>query len=240
MKRILFFIGAVFIMLPLVVSCAAAPAPVEAPPPVAAPPPPPPPAPPPQAQPGPVYTPAPVPEPDVISSLSVGDFTVHMLVDSERNGGAGITGATDVFLIRAPGRNILVGSEFGSTIFERMEQLGVRPQQIDAVLLTHVDVNHIGSLHQNGQPLFPRAAIHLDRRGYDHFINNVQDQAAVAALNAYGGNVVVFDAVPLGFVYREILSGIRAIAYFGHTPGYTVFMLVSGRERLLVTGDFFL
>ncbi|MCL2233028.1 MAG: hypothetical protein FWB99_12545 [Treponema sp.] len=172
-----------------------------------------------------------------MTPLGVGNFLVHMLVDSERDRAAG--GVNDVFLIQVSGQNILVGSEFGSLMFERMEQLGVRPPQINTILLTHVDTNYIGGLHQDGQPLFPRATLHLERRGYDHFITNMQDQAAVTALNAHDGNVVIFDAVPLGFVFREALPGIRAIAYFGHTPGHTVFMLVSGRERVMLTGDFF-
>ena len=235
MKKLLFLTVVVFLVLPFVVSCAGAPEPAPAPvaeappappppPPVAeAPPPPPPPAPPPVTEAPPPPPPAVVvPAPVIIPSVSAGHFRVYTLV--ERN----------AFLVRAPGWNILVGSGFGSAVFEKMEQLEVRPEQIDTILLTHLDAAQIGGLHRYESPLFPRATLHLDRQGFYHAVNIARNQAVMTALDAFYGNVAPFDAIPPGFVYREILPGIRAIA---ERPGHTAFLFVSGRERVTVNGD---
>jgi len=206
-------------------------------------------------QPAPVNVPA-VPESTGIISRKVGQFDVHILVDSERDGNtniipgaseatinryipaSGFKHSTNAFLIKTPGQNILVDTGFGNTIFEKMEKLGVRPEQIDAILLTHLHGDHIGGLQKDGVALFPRAKIYLDARERDHFTRIAPNERAVDALKAYGSNVVTFDAAPLGIVLREILPGVSAIANYGHTPGHTVYMLSSGRERLIFAGDF--
>lgn len=179
-----------------------------------------------------------------------------MFVDAERDGNAsiiptagdallkryipasGFKHSTNVFLIKASGKNILVDTGFGNTIFEKMEKQGVKPDQIDAVLLTHLHGDHIGGLQKDGRPLFPKAKIYLDNRERDHFTRIAPNEGAVAALKAYGSNVITFDAMQLGPIYREVFPGICAIAAYGHTPGHTAYLLGSGRDKLLIAGDF--
>jgi len=246
--RKLLVVVAIFAVLFSVVACKSTPD--EAPPELveaapAPPPPPPPPAPVP-----------PAPERERISSLRVGQIEVHVLVDSERDGNtniipdaseailsryipaAGFKHPTNAFLIRNRGQNILIDTGFGNAIFEKLEELRVRPEDINAILLTHLHGDHIGGLQRDGRPLFPRATIYLDNRELEHFTRIAPNQGVIDALNAYGQNVVTFDAAPLGFVFREIVPGVSAIANYGHTPGHTVYMVSSGRGRLLITGDF--
>jgi len=195
-------------------------------------------------------------ESDGIFSYRVGQFEVYMLVGAEREGNAtiipgandavlkrfipasGFMHATNAFLIKAPGRNILVDTAFGGPIFEKLEKLGVKPEQIDAVLLSHLHGDHIGGLQANGRPIFPNAKIYLDSKERDHFTGIAVNQGAVDALRAYGSSVITFDALPIGPVYKEILPGISAIANYGHTPGHTVFLVESRGEKLIIAGDF--
>ena len=195
-------------------------------------------------------------ESDGIFSYKVGQFEVYMLVGAEREGNiniipgageevikryipdSGFTHSTNVFLIKAPGRNILVDTAFGGPIFEKMEKLGVKPEQVDAVLLTHLHGDHIGGLHKDGSPLFPNAKIYLENRERNYFTRTAVNQAAVAALNAYGSNVITFNARALSSSPREILPGIRAVASYGHTPGHTAFLVENSGERLIIAGDF--
>jgi len=179
-----------------------------------------------------------------------------MMVDGERDGNtsiipnagadiinryipaSGFKHSTNFSLIKAPGMNILVDTGFGTTTFEKLAKAGVRPDQIDVILLTHLHGDHIGGLQQDGRPLFPRAKIYLDNKEWEHFTRIAPNQGAVAALNAYGPNVIGFDAAPLSPVFREILPGICAIANYGHTPGHTVFLVGKGRDRVIIAGDF--
>ena len=195
-------------------------------------------------------------EGDGIFGFNVGQFEVYMLVDAERDGStsiipgadealikrcipaSGFKHSTNVFLIKAPGRNILVDTGFGSTIFAKMEKLGVKPDQVDTILITHLHGDHFGGLQKDGKALFPKAKIYLDTKELDFNTKIQVNQGAVDALNAYGSNVVSFDALPLGPVSKEIIPGISAVASYGHTPGHTAFLVESGSEKFLIAGDF--
>ena len=240
---------------------ASAPSPEPPPAPAPEPPPAPPPAPAPEPPPPP---PAPAPEPpppppsgnDGVFSRRIGQLEVYMLVERENPGNAGIlVGAdddlknrllpasgfqhsTNTFLVKMQGRNILIDTGFGGAVFEKMEKLGVRPDQIDAVMLTHLHGDHIGGLQKDGKALFPRARIYLDAREREYFTKTAPNQGVIDALAPYGSNVITFDASPPGPVYREIVPGVSAIAAYGHTPGHVAYLLESGGSRLIVGGDF--
>jgi glyoxylase-like metal-dependent hydrolase (beta-lactamase superfamily II) len=182
---------------------------------------------------------------------------VHVLVESEREGNTNIIpGASDAvlrryipegfklstnaILITSPGRNILVdtGTGVNDVILDKMRSLGVTPAQVDVVLLTHLHGDHIGSLQKDGKPVFPNAKVYVNTKDRDYFTKTAVNQAAVAALNAYGSNVIAFDPLPLGPVYTEFLPGIRPIAAYGHTPGHTAYLVESGISKILIAGDF--
>ena len=190
------------------------------------------------------------------NSLKLGNFNIYTLVDSERDGdvsiipgaseailnryipASGFRHSTNAFLIKANGQNILVDTGFGNTLLEKLEELGIAPEQINVILLTHMHGDHIGGLVRDGRPVFPRAKIYVNTIELDHFTRVAPSQGALDVMNAYRANIETFHAHHLGFVFREVYPGIRAIASYGHTPGHTAFMIVSGRERLIIAGDF--
>jgi glyoxylase-like metal-dependent hydrolase (beta-lactamase superfamily II) len=189
-----------------------------------------------------------------IFTYRLGRFEVYMLVENRGPGrssvllganedaikrylGDSFQSETNTFLIRTPDRNILVDTGFGTTLFESMKILGVRPDQIDAVLLTHLHGDHIGGLQRDGKPLFPKAKVYLARQEREYWTRTHVNQGAVNALAAYGVNVETFLPGDLGTVLRELLPGITPIAAFGHTPGHTMFQVESDGKRLLIWGD---
>ena len=194
-------------------------------------------------------------EEDGIFSYRTGRYEIIMMVERSNPGNAGIlVGAdqallsryipaggfnhsTNTFMIRAPGQNIIIDTGFGAAIFDKIRRLGAEPEQIDTVLLTHMHGDHIGGLQRDGRPLFPNAKLYVSRRESDHFTKTAVNQGAVAALAAYGSNVVLFDPPTLGSALREIVPGISPIAAYGHTPGHTVYLIQSGNERFLIIGD---
>jgi len=196
-------------------------------------------------------------ENDGIFSYKIGQFEIYILVESERDGNAGIlVGAdksildryipaggfkhsTNAVLVKAPGQNIVIdtGTGAGGIIIEKIKKLGVSPENVDAVLITHLHGDHFGSLQSGGNAAFPKAKIYLSAKELEYFTKTNVNQGAVAALAPYSSRTVTFEPAELGHKLTEILPGISAIAAYGHTPGHTIFLLESKGERLLVAGD---
>ena len=194
---------------------------------------------------------------DGIFSYKVGQFEVYMLVESQRPGNAGILvnadeallrryipasgffHSTNAILIKTPQRIILVdtGTGSGGVILEKVKSLGVEPDQVDAVLITHLHGDHFGSLQRNGNAVFTKARIYLSSREHEYFTKTNPNQGAVAALAPYSSRIETFEPAQLGSTLREILPGISPIAAYGHTPGHTVLLLENSGSRLMIIGD---
>lgn len=218
-------------------------------------------------------------ENDGIFTTMIGRFEVSMIVEAERTGNTGIlsgadesilnryipeTGfklSTNAFLIKTPTQNILIdtGTGSGGIVIEKIKKLGVEPEQVHAVLITHLHGDHFGSLQRDGKAVFPNAKIYLSQREYDHFTKTSVNQAVVAALapytagsgsdhtilpngarpeGAHSSNVFTFEPSELGSrEMKEILNGIIPIAAYGHTPGHTIFLVQDGSSSTLIIGD---
>jgi len=195
---------------------------------------------------------------DGISSFKAGQFEIFVLVESERDGNAGILVGADesilkryipeqgfkhtanAILVKTPKMNILIDSGTGSgdIIMNKIKSLGVEFKDINAVLITHLHGDHFGSLQRDGKAVFPNAKVYLSKRELEHFTVTNPNQGAVNALAPYKSNTVTFDPAALSARKKpEILPGIIPIAAYGHTPGHTIFQLESGRDKFLVIGD---
>jgi glyoxylase-like metal-dependent hydrolase (beta-lactamase superfamily II) len=193
-------------------------------------------------------------EPSVFT-WKTGAFEVNMLVETRSTGRPSILlgvsparlteyfpdgtyqSEVNTFLVRGNGHTVVVDTGFGGAIFEHLERLGVKPGDVDAVLLTHMHGDHIGGLQKDGKSLFPKAKVYLARQEKDYWVDAQANAGARAALAPYGAKVETFNPGSIADAAPEILPGIRAAAAFGHTPGHTVFLLESGGEKLLIWGD---
>ena len=156
--------------------------------------------------------------------------------------------AVNVFVIQSPGQTILVdtgaGTLMGPTAGRMMGNLaaaGIAPEAIDAVLMTHLHIDHVGGLlTADGAPAFPNADLLIPRGEADFWFDDAAEAAAPAAMRPgftlarrtttpYGDRVKTFTAAPA--------PGIEAVPLPGHTPGHTGYALGSGADRLLIWGD---
>jgi glyoxylase-like metal-dependent hydrolase (beta-lactamase superfamily II) len=170
--------------------------------------------------------------------------------------------ATNVFLVRAEGGpTVLIDAGYGRKLFDNLKSLGVQPEQVNAVLLTHMHGDHIGGLLRDGKAAFPSANLLLSKAEHDYWTSKAKMDAAPAnrrggfvaaqkAIEAYKNRLVLFapsevdastscDSAMLEEVvmYAQPNTHIKAIASYGHTPGHTSYLLESGDARLLVWGD---
>jgi glyoxylase-like metal-dependent hydrolase (beta-lactamase superfamily II) len=187
-----------------------------------------------------------------IFTWKTGSFQVYMLVENRGQGTPdrvliGVSPAqlkgffpdgsygseTNTFLVQGGGKTVLIDTGFGGALFEALKQLKVQPEDVDAVLLTHLHGDHTGGLVKNGVVSFPNARVYLSREEL-----NSADANAQRLLGAYGNRVETFATSALGAAsIPELLPGIKAIAAFGHTPGHTAYLIGNGGEQLLIWGD---
>ena len=190
-----------------------------------------------------------------IFTYKTGDIEIVLLSEGQRAGGAGtligatpemlaevapdgvIPGATNAFLLKIGGKNILIDAGYGRELFKNLESVGVTPDKVDAILITHMHGDHIGGLLQDGKVAFPNAEFYLSQPEYDHFINQ---ESAKKVIEAYRAKLHLFQPGPLGGNIKPIdnsLPNIKGIAAYGHTPGHTVYLAELNGKSLLIWGD---
>jgi glyoxylase-like metal-dependent hydrolase (beta-lactamase superfamily II) len=192
-----------------------------------------------------------------VFTYKLGQIDVFMLVEAERDGNTailigaeeellsryipaeGFRHTANAFLIKSAGQNILIdtGTGSGGIIIDRIAKLGLAPNQIDAVLITHLHGDHFGGLLKDGAAAFENAKIYLSSNELEFFTQTNVNQNVVDVLAHYGDSIITFTPGEMGSTLLELLPGIYPIAAYGHTPGHTVFQLESGGNKLLVIGD---
>jgi glyoxylase-like metal-dependent hydrolase (beta-lactamase superfamily II) len=107
---------------------------------------------------------------------------------------------------------------------------GYTPDQVDIVVLTHMHGDHIGGIASDAGPTFPNARYvtgaiehnHWSAAGNEGFDKLVKPLSDKMTMLDDGGSVV---------------SGITAMAAYGHTPGHFAYRLESNGQNLILTAD---
>ncbi len=142
--------------------------------------------------------------------------------------------AINAVLVRRGKRVWMIDTGYGITIFKRMAALGIAPEDVETVFLTHTHRDHIGGLLTGeGKRAFPRAGIWLAACEYD-FWKVQPNETAQKIFAAYGTDIHTFEPVALD---APVQQGITPVAAYGHTPGHTVFRIADGDNQLFVWGD---
>ncbi|MDR1612946.1 MAG: MBL fold metallo-hydrolase [Planctomycetota bacterium] len=153
----------------------------------------------------------------------------------------------NAFVLKLGGKTILVdsglGRDRGGKALDALADAGIRTEDIEIVLLTHLHVDHVGGIVEKGSRVFPNARILVARRERSWWLDPEEVKRAApdrkgsfelpkAALGAYSEKVETFE------FGDEVAPGVKAMNGVGHTAGHTVFDVdAGGGKRFLVIGD---
>jgi len=155
----------------------------------------------------------------------------------------------NTFLVQDGARNILVDTGGGGLmgpvagrLLTNLASAGITPADIDAVLLTHLHIDHVGGLTDaTGAAVFPHAHVFVAETEAAFWLDEARASEAPeaarpafaiarAALAAYPGRVERFTG-------GEPVPGLHAESLPGHTPGHTGFRIAGPDGGLLIWGD---
>jgi glyoxylase-like metal-dependent hydrolase (beta-lactamase superfamily II) len=157
-------------------------------------------------------------------------------------------------LLIETGRHVLLvdtgAGEYSRTtgaILARLEVAGIRPRDVDTVILTHAHPDHIGgALDFFGRPAFPCARYILSEIEWEFWTRARADLTRLAIPEDAKAGIQSMARRTLGPLRHqvepvdretEVVPGITVIPAPGHTPGHIAVLISADGENLLNLGD---
>ena len=161
----------------------------------------------------------------------------------------------NVAVVRSGDQTVLVDSGLGlefpgfpraGQLAMRLDGAGIDPASITDVVLTHLHMDHIGGLLNDGlrNRLNPRVRIHLAAAEAEFWVSpdfsrtvmpgpvpDVLRSTATRFLDVFGSQLQPFDTE------YEVAPGVMIVRTGGHTPGHSIVRLSSLGQRLTFAGD---
>jgi len=140
----------------------------------------------------------------------------------------------NVLLMRIGSELVMVdtgcGPTFGAVggrLVANLAAAGVKPEQITAIIITHLHGDHFGGLlDANGEVVFKNAGVFMHRVEHDYWASK-GDETVSRYLKVFDGK---WQLIAGG---DKLLGGLEIVETFGHTPGHLAIGIRSGSDYLL-------
>ena len=156
----------------------------------------------------------------------------------------------NVTLIRTPSDVILVdvgsGPNFMPTAGKLVEALGdagVDAEAVTKVVFTHAHPDHIwGTINDFDELNFPNAAYYLNEAEHafwtaDDVLSKVPEDRHSFVAGAQRNLEALADKLVMVKPGQDIVTGVRVIETYGHTPGHVSIEVGTGNDVAMIVGD---
>ena len=125
---------------------------------------------------------------------------------------------------------------------EDFRAAGFDPEKIDAVLCTHLHVDHVGwNTYWDGaawKPTFPNARYLMAKSEFEYWESHEDAVTLHQVVLDSVAPVVEAGLVDLVETTHEVCPEVSLVPTLGHTPGHVSVRIQSQGEEALITGDF--
>jgi len=140
------------------------------------------------------------------------------------------------FVLFAGGDTVLFDAGNSSETWnQKLAALGVKPENVTLILLTHFHGDHVGGLLRGDVRRFPHARVLASAPEFE----SGQRQPLIKRIqSAYGQDFAKFNFNDTVFANSSVT--VKALDAVGHTPGHAVFLIEpkqADKEKLLIIGD---
>ncbi|WP_135229831.1 MBL fold metallo-hydrolase [Deinococcus fonticola] len=145
-----------------------------------------------------------------------------------------------VFVLRRTGQVILVDTgdavnRMGNVLEWGLAALGLQPEDVNVVFLTHRDADHVGgTLNAQGQIRFPNARYVMSAQELQAFR---EDEKRAALFHACLAPLLDSEKLEVLDDNTEFLSGLTLIPTPGHRAGASSLRVQDGGDTALILGD---
>ena len=144
-------------------------------------------------------------------------------------------GSNTLFVIKKGDQVLLVDSGSHGKLTGHLKMIGLTPEDITAVLITHAHIFPLAGLIRGDVPVFPKASLWFSGKEAEYLKKKWRGKDGFYAKcdRAYGGIKLIVPDEKTPVVLKEV----TAIDLPGHTPGHTGFMVSSQGKQVAVVGD---
>lgn len=166
--------------------------------------------------------------------------------------------SVNAFLLRGVGdRLILVDAGtaelYGASLNKlpaTLARIGIRPEAITDILVTHIHTDHTGGLMQGNTRAFPNAKVHVEKKEVDYWMSAEAKASAPESHKVYfeqaalkfkpyveSGQVFAFSGATDLFPGLVPGGALMSQPSPGHTPGHSFYVLESAGQKMVFIGD---
>ena len=152
------------------------------------------------------------------------------------------------WLVRTTDRTVLVDAGVGPPtgrwpgatggLLDSLNARGIRPEDVDVVVLTHLHVDHVGwIMTDDGVPTFPRARYVLSRNEWAFVQRPAGRNADEVSIAQDVARLADLGMLDLLTGETALTDEVRVIPTHGHTPGHLSVLVASDGQQGLLMGD---